>query len=48
MSQKGNKDHKPSSKKKSRNKSETNVNHDNTGSDFNNQNNVKPKNQPQF
>lgn len=48
MSNKGNKDHKKSSKKKSRNKSEENVNPENTGSDFNNKNNVKPRNQPLF
>ncbi len=48
MSQKGNKEHKKSSKSKSKNKSEKNINPDNEGSDFNNKNNVKPRNQPLF
>jgi hypothetical protein len=37
MSQKGNKEHKESSKTKSKNKSEKNIKHNNDSSDFNNQ-----------
>ncbi len=43
MSHKGNKDHKVSSKTKSRNKSEKNINPNNAGSDFNNQSEPKEK-----
>lgn len=43
MSQKGNKDHKVSSKTKSKNKSEKNINPINAGSDFNNQSEPKNK-----
>jgi hypothetical protein len=43
MSQKGNKDHKKSSKTKSRNKSEKNIDPNNAGSDFNNQSESKEK-----
>lgn len=43
---KGSKEHKISSKSHSQNKKEKNINPDNTGSDFNNRNNVKPRNQP--
>ncbi len=48
MSQKGSKEHKKSSKTKSTNKSEKNINPDNQGSDFNNRNNVKPENRPRY
>lgn len=38
---KGSKEHKISSKSNSKNKSEKNINPDNTSSDFNNKNNAK-------
>lgn len=43
MSKKGNKDNKVSSKTKSKNKSEINVDPNNEGSDFNNQSESKEK-----
>lgn len=43
MSQKGSKEHKVSSKTKSKNKSEKNIDPNNAGSDFNNQSESKEK-----
>lgn len=43
MSQKGSKGHKVSSKTKSKNKSEKNIDPNNAGSDFNNQSESKEK-----
>lgn len=43
MNHKGNKEHKVSSKTKSKNKSERNVDQGNAGSDFNNQSESKEK-----
>jgi hypothetical protein len=43
MSKKGTKEHKVSSKTKSKNKSENNIDPENAGSDFNNQSEPKEK-----
>ena len=43
MSQKGNKEHRVSSKSKSKNKSEKNIDPNNAGSDYNNQSEPKGK-----